>query len=111
MIISITELRLRSVFQFPRFLKHSASSIQQAQQSKGNHLVKTKVGWLVGYTVTLWDDKESMLAFRNSHAHLAAMKEMKIVSNKYRSTNFESDSVPNWDIVKSKLKELDYKYI
>lgn len=111
MIISLTELRLRNFLQFPRFIRHSAASTSQAQQSPGVVAVKGKVGWNVGYTITAWKDMESMMAFRHSGAHKEAMKDIKRVSHKYKTMHYQADEVPNWQQAREKLSELDYRVL
>lgn len=111
MIISVTELRLRNIWQFPLFIRHSVASTVQAQQSPGVVSVKSKIGWQAGYTITVWKDKESMMAFRNSGAHKEAMKDIKRVSNKYKTLHYESDDIPNWTQARQRLAEMDYRVL
>jgi hypothetical protein len=74
-LVSVTRLRVRSLWRLPVFGWHAFQSTRRIQASEG---------FLSGYfaneprrvfwTVTAWTDAASMKAFRNGGAHLAAMK-------------------------------------
>lgn len=106
MIISITELHVKSLWKFPKFARLSMHAMQQAQSSSGVMHASARGGWLKGMTMTAWKDEASMMVFRNSGAHKAAMKELKDVSSSYRTLWYEVDELPTW---KSALQKLGSK--
>ncbi|HEV7386459.1 MAG TPA: antibiotic biosynthesis monooxygenase [Phenylobacterium sp.] len=76
-IVSATRLRVRGLLHFPAFFVATNRSKGQAERSKGflaGQLVidRGRVFW----TVTVWRDLEAMRAYRNSGAHLAAMRKI-----------------------------------
>ena len=50
----------------------------------------------VYWTITTWDSRESMMKFRNSGAHLEAMKELRNIASKAKSGHWEADEKPGW---------------
>ena len=75
--ISVTRLRVRSLFYLPAFIWQAMGSLRQSQRSRG---------FLTGrvlhearntfWTVTAWDDDAAMNAFRTSGAHREAMPKL-----------------------------------
>jgi hypothetical protein len=75
MFISVTRLHLRGFTKLPVFSLFTLKSIMQSRKSQG--LLKSslrKEGWMTYWTLTVWDTKEHMMAFRNTGSHLEAMK-------------------------------------
>lgn len=104
MIISTTELHVRSIWKFPKFARLSIQSMQQAQGSPGVLHASARGGWLKGMTMTAWEDEASMMSFRNSGAHKVAMKELKDVSAAYRTIWYEASELPSWKEALQKLR-------
>lgn len=75
MYVSITYFKVKSFWALPLFQWHAFRSYGQANQSRG---IKSTSTWSqkgrVFCTLTLWESKKDMLKFRNSGAHLMAMK-------------------------------------
>ena len=101
-LLSITRLQIRSFWFLIPFLWRNQKITQEVQKSpgfiEGKLLVDRK---RVFWTATLWDSKESMLAFRNSGAHLKAMPKLKHWASKATYTHFETESevFPNWETI------------
>lgn len=74
---SVTRLRARSFRFLPTILLHTWRTKRQLRQSGGflGGYLATGPG-LALWTVTLWEDEISMLAFRNAQAHLRAMPDL-----------------------------------
>lgn len=78
-LVSLTRLRLRRFWYLPAFLRHSNASAAQ---------LKTTPGFIGGYlafnwkwtfwTVSSWDSREAMRAFRSSGAHAMAMRRLPV---------------------------------
>ena len=75
MYVSITHFKVKSLWALPLFQWHAFTSYGQANRSLG---IISSEAWpekgRVFCTLTLWESKEDMLKFRNSGAHLKAMK-------------------------------------
>ncbi len=111
MFISITQLHIRSIWKFPALIKHAGASTKQVKQSAGNLSAVSTIKRWYAYTITTWDSKESMMAFRNSGAHKEAMKNMANISDHFRSINYEGEKVPTWKEAFEKLAEAEFRNI
>ncbi len=110
MFISATELHIRSFRHLFQFMKLSFSSMKQAKKSAGCLQAKMKLKKLrIGYTITVWDNKESMLQFRNSGAHKTAMQKIRIISHQNKVLHWEDDKIPNWAEAKARLNTIALK--
>ena len=75
MYVIITHFKVKSIWALPLFQWHAYRSYGQANSSRG---IISSEAWpekgRVFCTLTLWESKAAMLKFRNSGAHLQAMK-------------------------------------
>lgn len=75
--ISVTRLRLRSLRFLPAFIWYTLAANRQVAKAPG-----LLSGWVGNeslrsyWTSTAWDSPASMRAYRNSGAHLAAMRKL-----------------------------------
>lgn len=105
MIAAVTELHLRSIWVFPRFLWHAARSKKQAERSVGVLSVRvTSDGFRIQRTLTLWEDEKSMWAFVRSNPHRKAMKTTGQLSRITRTTHFAVDQPPTWNEALERLR-------
>lgn len=112
MIIVATELHVRSFWHFFEFVKNSSHSMKQAKKSAGCiYAAASNKGWRIGFTLTTWEDKESMLQFRNSGAHKVAMSKIRKLSHLYKTLQWESDVTPDWQEAKNRLVETAFKVL
>ncbi|MCA2001917.1 MAG: hypothetical protein LDL51_08650, partial [Chloroflexi bacterium] len=73
--ISITRLRVRSIFYMPLFMLHALRTMTQAQKSEGALGVETRIEKNnVVWTKTAWTDETAMKKYRGSGAHQVAMR-------------------------------------
>lgn len=85
---------------------------KQLQTPEGLISKQTKgTSFTTFYTITAWESKEHMRAFRNQGAHLEAMKNINTIGKKASYTHYESDTVPTWGEALKKLKESEVKTI
>lgn len=105
MIAVITELQIKSIFNFPKFVRHSAASVKQSIQSPGNIKTDARGGWMKGLTITVWESEADMKQFRNNGSHKEAMKIIRDVSSGYKTIVYETDSIPTWKEARAKLQE------
>lgn len=110
MIIVATEIHVRSFWYFFQFAALAGRSTKQAKRSAGCiHTVVGNKGWRIGYTITAWENMDSMMQFRNTGAHKKAMQKTALVSNQYKTLRWESDTIPGWIEAKSRLAEIPFK--
>jgi hypothetical protein len=107
--LSVTRLRLRSVRFLPHFVWHAVGSQRQAVKAPGNLrvLVRRSRG-LVFWTATLWQDRESMAAYRGSGAHRTAMPGLKEWCNEAATAGIATDLTADtltWDAAVGVLQQ------
>lgn len=120
--ITITGIQLKNIFCYPAFYWHAIAALNAAQNSPGNIHASTNQYNLPNdagqirdtlMTLTVWEDRASTLRYvYKSPAHIAAMKQVKNLSNYSKMYHFESSTIPTWeeakDIWLSNGKEYDY---
>ena len=103
MIVTATQIKLKSIFGFFRFLPRVKNI--QAQLSETDGLVFQKFKGL--RTLTGWESKDAMKAFRNNGYHLDAMKNIKNIG-KAKSITWEAQSEPEWHEAIEKLHAVKF---
>ena len=104
--ISVTRLRVKSLFFLIPFMRANEASVNEIKVSKGllkgKELIDKK---LTFWTVTIWENEESMKKFRGSITHRNAMQQLPKWCNEasYHHWIQEDDEFPSWDIVSKKL--------
>ena len=94
MYCSYTHFRVEKWWAIPLFQWHAFRSGNQVNRAKGLVRMEVWVGDLWNYhTLTTWMEKKDMLAFRNSGAHLRAMKLSSRMGKGY-ATGWESLQMP-----------------
>ena len=109
MYISITGLKPKGLWGLIRFWILAIPSFNQAKSAKGN--LYTAVKKINGYncTISAWENREMMLAFMKSGAHLKAMKAFNSIATG-RTYGYESDKIPNWEEAYSTLETKGKNY-
>ena len=104
--VSVTRLRVKSLFFLIPFMRANEASVKEIKVSKGllkgKELIDKK---LTFWTVTIWENEESMKEFRGSIAHRNAMQQLPIWCNEasYHHWIQEDDELPSWDTISKKL--------
>jgi hypothetical protein len=107
MYVSITALKPKGFLGYMKFWSLAIPTFRQAQTAKGNlyRAVKRVNGYQC--TITAWENREIMLEFMRSGAHLKAMKAFHSIATG-KTYGYESDAIPTWDeafaIIESKGK-------
>ena len=98
-VVSVTRLRLRSV-RFLLRLHWETWKIRRSLQKapgflRGKLLVDRKMAF---WTMTIWRDVDSMLAFRDSPAHAAVMPKVGLWCDEASVVHWEAetDQLPTW---------------
>jgi len=98
--VSITRLRVRSIFYMPLFMLHAMRTITQAQKAEGilgaeTRFEKNNVVW----TKTVWQDEAAMKKYRGSGAHQAAMRLLYELCSEAAFARWAQDTpgLPTWE--------------
>ena len=107
--ISVTRLRVRS----PRFLFgffwYVARSAFQAKRSSGNRKLRLRrTSGLTFWTLTLWENAESMTAYRGASPHRDAMPKLQHWCDEASVVHWEQESpvLPSWNYAAERLRTL-----
>jgi len=104
--VSVTRLRVKSLFFLIPFMRANEASVKEIKVSKGllkgKELIDKK---LTFWTVTIWENEESMKKFRGSIAHRNAMQQLPVWCNEasYHHWIQEDYELPSWDKISKKL--------
>lgn len=104
--VSVTRIKLKSVFHFIPFLFSNEKVLRRLFTingfKKGKELIDRN--W-VFWTITIWDNENSMLEFRRSDEHISAIKKTSRWCNEgsYISWIQESTEFPHWKEVSERL--------
>jgi len=101
MVITITSLKLKSLWNFFRLSLHGLKISQQAKGHKGFIKLKNTGAGYLHYTMTCWQSEEDAKLFARSGAHLTAMKETSKIATEVRIYTFSGDQMPDWKTAKS----------
>jgi hypothetical protein len=103
MIATATELKIHGVCGLFRFFSRMGAIRRQLGSAEGVLFVRLR-----GFrTLTGWSSPEAMKAFRNSGAHLDAMKHLASIG-KAKSVTWETQQEPSWAEAVSRLKAVEF---
>lgn len=100
MFISVTRLRIRSIRYLAPFFLHNERVVKQTVRASGylgGSLFVDK-RWTF-WTLTAWESKSAMLAYRNADAHKAAMPKLQRWCDEASVAHWEQEDgtpVPAW---------------
>lgn len=94
--VSITRLRLRSVWFFPLFAWHTFRSLKQARASDG--CLGAQVNNFGGafWTLTLWRDRAALRAFMRAGAHRKVMPKLASWCDEASLAHWDQAALPSW---------------
>lgn len=108
--LSITGLRIKpGPLNVLRFWYHAMRSYRQAAQAGGNLHTATKGINGVQHTLTAWTDREAMLRFLRSGAHLQAMRAFPRIATG-GTFGYEANVLPDWTTVHTLWQERAVAY-
>lgn len=106
MIITITSIRLRSLWHFFKLSQWGYKLYQQSRNKNGNLAMKNTGFGYMHYTLSAWENEEAMKAFAyRGGVHAEAMKDSRKLATEIRTYTYQGDQVPDWKSAKKLLKE------
>jgi len=102
MIITATKFTLKSWKLYGEFFIDTYHVAKQVRRANG--IMRVKIHPVSLRTLTVWQNREDMVAFRNSGAHLRAMKKSQYFGA-IESFTWESTEVPSWKEASRRLDE------
>lgn len=104
--ISVTRLRIKSIFFLIPFMRANEASAKALKVSTG--LLKAKELMdkkLTFWTITIWENEDSMKGFRGSSSHRIAMQHLPKWCNEasYHHWFQEDNECPSWNVISEKL--------
>ena len=96
MYVSITGLKATNLMGWIRFWVLTIPAFKAGQGAAGNLFCEAKGrnGWQ--HTLTVWQTKEDMLAYKRSPKHIKAMKVFSQIADG-KVYGYESETMPSWD--------------
>lgn len=104
--VSVTRLRVKSIFFLIPFIRANEASVKEIKVSKGllkgKELIDKK---LTFWTITIWENEESMKGFRGSLPHKNAMRQLPRWCDEasYHHWVQEENEFPTWNTISEKL--------
>lgn len=96
--VSITGLKLKSLFHSPRFWWLAIRSMRQAMQASGNISASAQTINGIHHTLTVWKDEAAMRTYLVQGAHLQAMKAFRGIATG-KTIGFFAETPPDWSEV------------
>jgi len=104
--ISVTRLRVKSLFFLFSFIRANEASVKELKSSSGLLMGKELIDKILTFwTITLWEDEDSMKKFIGSLSHRNAMQHLPKWCNEasYHHWFQEESECPNWTTISDKL--------
>jgi len=105
MFVTVTSLKLRSLWGFFKLSLHGLRISNQAKAERGFLAIKNTGFGYVHYTASLWQSEEDLKRFAKSGAHLQAMKISASLAREVRTLTFAATKIPDWKEAKKLLAE------
>ncbi|MEM7427948.1 MAG: hypothetical protein AAF441_17785 [Pseudomonadota bacterium] len=108
--ISITGLRLKSIWSMVRFWRHAIASLRQVRQAEG--LVHAEVRRISGvqHTLTVWQDERAMKRFLYRGAHRKAIAAFDSIATG-KTFGYHSADIPDWEEARALWEEYGAEYV
>lgn len=105
MIINVTSIRLRSLWNYFPLTYNAMHIVRQTRKQPGFVRMKNTGFGYDHYTLSVWKDEDSMKVFARSGAHLTAMKKSAELAHEIRTFSYEGEKLPTWREVRVLLSE------
>lgn len=104
MVIVATQIKIKSIVGFIRFVRMAFKVKKQLNKVDGLVFLKLKTF----NTLSGWESNEAMKAFRNSGHHLEAMRNIKAMG-KPKSISWGAEHEPDWEEAIIKLQGVRFR--
>jgi len=104
-IITVTSIRLRSVWYFFRLSLYGYRIQKQAVSENGFIKMKNTGFGYEHFTLSAWQSEADLKRFARSGEHSAAMKRTRELATEVKIYTYTADTLPSWPIAKQLLKE------
>jgi hypothetical protein len=106
MIITISSIRLKSLWKFFALSAYALQITRQLYKSKGMlKFKKTGLGKL-HYTLTVWESEDDMKNFAySSGSHMEFMKKSGEIASELATYTYSTNEIPDWKTAKKLLAE------
>jgi hypothetical protein len=111
MIITVTSIRLKSVWSFFTLSYHGLKISLQAKKEKGFIKMKNTGFGYLHHTLSCWESEEDVKRFARSGAHLEAMKQSQRLASEIRVYTFSGDELPDWKQTSRLLEEKGKSFV
>jgi len=106
MVISITKITLHNYRRFFAFFRFNGQIINELKNSPcKNYKITGSWNLKTWYTMTLWEDDESIDAFYRNGTHVEAMQQAHLFSSKISSKRTIGSQLISWKEGKKILKD------
>lgn len=105
MVITVTSIKLRSVWYFFRLSLFGYKIQKQAKSENGFIKMKNTGFGYDHFTLSAWQSEADLKRFARSGEHSTAMKHTRELATEVRTYTYSSDSLPDWSNAKKLLKE------
>ncbi len=93
--VSITGLKVRNLWQVPLFWRHAVAAMSQARSAKGCIQADAQTINGIHHTRSVWTNRDAMLAYIRSGAHLKAMQSFHHFATG-KTVGYETKDIPDW---------------
>jgi len=104
LVITVTSIKLRSVWYFFRLSKFGFKIQKQAKSEKGFVKMKNTGFGYEHFTLSVWQSEADLKRFARSGEHSTAMKHTRELATEVRTYTYSSDTLPGWKEAKLLLK-------
>ena len=105
MIINVTSIRLRSLWNFFALSYHGLLISRQARTEPGFIRIKNRGFGYDHYTLSVWESEAALRQFARTGAHLDAMKKSGQLATEIRTYSYAGEQLPSWKEVRALLRE------
>jgi heme-degrading monooxygenase HmoA len=90
----------------PIFMYYTYKATRQIKEANGLiYSSLKKENWSTYWTLTVWDNEESMKNYRNKGNHQKAMKKSRYIGDEFEKINWEGNRIPDWQECMNLLHE------
>ena len=105
MIVTVTSIKLKSVWYYFKLTMFGYKIVKQLKQESGFIKMKNTGFGYDHYTLSAWHSDEDLKRFAKNGAHSVAMKQTKKIASEVRTYTYNTGIMPGWNEAKELLAE------